>query len=470
MFDRLVDRLQIGLETDMGSLLIGLLGLFGLFLFVFLALAIRQKRKDILAHRYRAHYENALAKIKDFTVTTAPKAGFFGRETVGTLPSGEFGFCCIPTPDMADDMVRVRFRDFLRSSSRHNLPLFAPIIWKHSEELLITVQGQLVKKNGHFLANVNEIMMDSSFANTDVEETLLELARALAALHKCRGARNQPLYHGFLLPRSVFLDFGANKTIDRLVVADLGMAYAMGPERVFKAVNALQQGKYPMERYAAQDTLAQLACLAPEQRDPQHFSQVGAPSDFFSFAALAVSLFTRKRFLAADSLEWTEIPEQWRAFLQACLKSNPKDRPQDFLELEDWLEDPELGLTHKQNDSQLEATGEALEDRSFDELSGMLDRVKQQTEVENAAAEKDKVQRLVRRGNQALEQEKWSEAKQAFGKAVKAAPGCTEAWVGVAISFYELGDLKKADQAYATAKKQNEATAKRFRQHIAFRV
>lgn len=473
----LMNRLEMGLETELGLVLLILIGVFGLLLVAFATLSYRQKRRDILRYQHRAYYEKALEVAKCFDETGLPKAGFFGRETIGILEVENnkkcYGWCCIPTPQVADEGVRQRFRAFARGISHRNIPIFAPLLWYYSEDSLITVQGRLLGKNGQFLACAQEFLSGTRLIAAEVEDMLLELARGLASLHKLRAESGSPLYHGFLLPRSLFFGLGANRKLERLVVADLGMGYALGPYKLHQLLSELKEGKLAIERYTAQELLAQIPLLAPEQRDAERLKEVGQASDFYTYGCIAVSLFAGKRSTQLEQVEWEEVPERWQGFLRACLNDDPKRRPKDFLEIEDWLNDPELALTYEEESSVDEESQEspAPSSLSLHDLAPLIDEMREKNqELEDEDSLKGKVYRLLRRANTALEEEDWKEARKHFTQVERIVPGHVEALTGLAICHYEMGSLKQAEDAYAQAKEKDPEIAKRFRKHLTFRI
>lgn len=211
--------------------------------------------------------------------------------------------------------------------------------------------------------------------------------------------------------------------------------------------------------------------LAPEMLDKSRCDSVGPAADYFSFGTLAVLMFTSEPFVSREQMNWDQIPKQWSPFIRACLSENPKERPKDFQELGDWLQDPDLMLTGPmvdQGESSQEVTLETEVD--LQSLAGALQRVQRQRQSVEPQESFDGVTICMEQGLRALKQGRWAVAKQRFSEAVDLQENHAEANVSLAIACYELGDLDQAEQYYQRAKELNSQMAKYFREHIAFRV
>ncbi len=460
----LVERFSLALQSHLGPLLAGLfliLSLLGAFYWLLVA---RQRKHDLLAYHFRAHYERALELSKELIFQDTHKADFFGRQTIVRLPQGEHGLCLIPPPDLNNAEVCDRFRCFWRATHFHQLPLFSQYSWKHDERLLVLVQNQLINRKGKRFLTLKHFLTDQRLLHVDREEILLEVARALARLHDLHAEFGGHIYHGFLLPRSIVIDLDSGNRVRHLAIADAGLAFALGPQRVCNRLEKLRQAKLPLERYCSHEILEQMAHLAPEQKKPNRLHDVGPSADFFAFGALAASLFTHQRFTTRNAIKWELIPEKWRPFVEACLSESPQDRPQDFLELEDWLTDPELALTH-QSSQPPHNKAPTIVKSELGPLSEMLQRI-QETQMHTTAD----LGELLQSAENAITASRWRPAKKHLDKALLLDPNHALTHVKLAIVCLELGDQKTAERHYFLAKQINPKIAKQFREYLAFKM
>jgi hypothetical protein len=398
--------------------------------------------------------------------------------------------CTIPTPDAIDEKGRLRFTSFTRAFHGKKLPLFAQQIWKNDDPMVINIQGSIVQKDGALPPNLQHYMDDKRLGKAYTEQVLLEIACALAALHHRQTESGSRLYHGFLLPRSVYFQFDGNSTLNKIVIADMGMAFTFGPEVICDRLDRLLAGKLPVDKFVGNELIDQLAMLAPEQKDLTRCHKVGPSADFYAFAALAVLMFTKSPFRGKENIDWKAIPIQWHPFLKACLNEQPAERPEDFDELKDWLTQPDLALTVRQTAGQEITTTdvEAAQEEVYDleELASILEKV-QGTKKKEAVREvspqsvsestdkqadeqpnKKTGQRPL--GLEALRKGEWKAAQNALERAYASNCDDPKVCVSLAIALYEQGDLSNAERYYNEAKQKDPTTAKCFRNHIAFRV
>ena len=165
-------------------------------------------------------------------------------------------------------------------------------------------------------------------------------------------------------------------------------------------------------------------------------------------------------------MKWDRLPEKWRPFVEACLSDNPRDRPQDFLELEDWLTDPELALTHQS--SQGYAPGKrspTIIEEETGPLSAMLERLHNPP----IPTQKD-LQELLHQAETAITGSRWKAARKLLEKALPIDGNHAPTHVKMAIVALELGDEKKAERHYNLAKQLDPKLAKQFREHLAFKM
>ena len=78
-----LDRLRLGWETHLGTLVIALVVVLAVLAATYWLLVLRLRRKDILASKFRAHYEAANELLSTYWKPIgAHKAEFFCRQTI----------------------------------------------------------------------------------------------------------------------------------------------------------------------------------------------------------------------------------------------------------------------------------------------------------------------------------------------------------------------------------------------------
>jgi tetratricopeptide (TPR) repeat protein len=257
-----------------------------------------------------------------------------------------------------------------------------------------------------------------------------------------------------------------------MILVDAGIAFTFGPDIICNRLAHLRLGKHPIDRYCRNELMEQSVYLAPEQRTLGLLNEVGSAADYYSFGALALALFGHKRFISLKDVDWTQIPSKWHPFLKACLEEKASNRPRDFLEIEDRLLDPELALMHAEVSTfdsgktsvALDADKEA--EAEFNALTGLLRR----SEGKISLKEPDTLKQHLDEGQKALKMAKWEFAKKAFKSALRIDPNHTVANLNLAIALYELGEFKASEKHVKAAQEIDASAAKRFRQHIAFRL
>lgn len=466
---RLWEPFQQALHSPLGVVFIGLIVFLLLLVVAYWLLVVRQRRRDHYAYLHRTYYKKAEESVQHLTFEGAHKADFFGRQTLVKSAQGIFGSCLIPPPDLADDLVRDRFRAFLLAIRGKPLPLFAPYELCAQDALLVAVQKGTLRAEGRSLLSLKQVLTDRRLVSADREALLLQLARALAQLHDVHAEVGGQLYHGFLLPRSLLLEMDTSGRISRFVVSDLGLAFAIGPMRMYERLALLRAGKLPIERFAISELLEQTAYLAPEQRDALRLEEVGTSADFYAFGALAIALFTSKRFFGVHDADWSKMPQRWQPFLRSCLEDKPGRRPKDFMELEDWLQDPELALLQVDVTPVLaevqKASSAIAADGDLTALRAMLHHSE-----DLGASTNTELNTYLKAARAAVSAAKWKEAKNACTAVLRLDPQNAPGHVHMAIALYEMGDVKGAEQHYKATEAVAPQVARRFRQHIAFRL
>lgn len=461
---RLQERFQLAFESQLGVVLIGLVIGLVIMAFIYWVLVARQKRRDLLAYLYRSYFDRVQGLTQEFQFLGGHKAEFFGRQSVVKLAQGGYGLCTVPPPTWMEGEVRDRLRRYFQATAPLKISGIAPVVWSHDETAIALVEGGGVDASGRLLPTLRHHMFNPKLLSSSREQILMELARALASLHEQQTELREPLYHGFLLPRTIRLGIDAHSNVNRVLIEQSGLAFALGPKLLSDYIAALRTGKLPIERYAAQELLEQLVLLAPEQRDSRRAQEVGPASDFYAFGTIAVSLLSNQRFITADKVEWQRIPERWVPFLRLCLSDAPSQRPHDFAELEDLLQDPELVLTYS---NELSTERSSRTAQCSEAVILTKNRPRQGLESVGGG---NGFEGSYQEGMKALRTGKWQLAKKGLSQAVEINPQHAVAQVSLAIACYELQEKRKAEIHYELAKQLDPQAAKLFRQHLAFNL
>lgn len=439
------ERLQRAFDTQVGFLFLALILTLLLLGIIYWLLMFRKKKRDLNAFHHRSYYEKA-DKIIPYR-PIAHQADFFGRRSVVISPDNTFGVSLVPPPDLATLAIKEKYRRFSRAIENRHPPLIFPSLWKNDEESWAIVQKGQLRPDGRYLLNLKYYLSGSKLLQTEKEKLLLELAKSLGQLHKLSTEAGEQLYHGFLIPSSLYLNVDENKIICGLTLADAGVSFSIGPEKILERLNLLKKGRLPIEKFKGLELIEQMRYFAPEQLDNNRANEVGQKSDFYLFGKLAMEAFK------------SQLPQDWQRFIKACLEERPSDRPGSFSELEDRLSDPELALSTA-FDNAVDVSG----DREL-EAADLLAKMKKLKEISVT-----KGGNLVQEGIRACREARWSPARKLLQEAVKDDSKCAIAHAYLAIAFYELGEMKQAQKHYERAKELNPVEAKRFREHIALRI
>ena len=497
-------RFELAFGSQLGVILFALMIALCLLLALYWALTRQKHKIDSIAFEHKSYFTQAEELASLFAFASTHKLDFFGRQTiVKSKQDGSYALCTIPSPLHGDLASRERFQRYHRATQHQKIPLLSELIWKHDQDSLVIIQDKIIRKSGRLRIGLSEYLLDHRLGVADCELVLLELSLALAKLHDIATESGEGLYHGFLLPRSLYLGLDSQKRITRLVVADAPFAISFGSERLYEMIQEVKQEKADvksdMEHTSRQTLLKQLPMLAPEQQSPEGLSRVGPPCDFFAFGALAVTLFTHHPFSSPEDIIWKDVPPAWQAFLKKCLEFTPSNRPQDFLEIQDRLTDPDLALTHVQTQitskanqaaaqsemapaiPKIQDTLEGSKEIALNKLSSTIEslqqRLQQARRAENYTEAEELAPNIIKEisekiisGMKALKNSRLQPARGHFDKAIELAPHHPEAHVGLAIVYYEEGDLKQAEYHYLMAKQMAPYTAKIFRDYIAFHI
>ncbi|SCC90861.1 hypothetical protein SCG7109_AX_00100 [Chlamydiales bacterium SCGC AG-110-M15] len=467
-------RLQLIYDSLIGQVLIGFLALIFVLAIVYVILRFRQRSQDALAYRYEQHYSKANELIAAMSYVGRHKADFFGRQTIVQLEDEQHAVCVIPSPDLIDANTLERFRLYLRTLKHQHLPVFAPYVFTHDDDLIILVEAGIIQSDGKLLPTLSEYMLDREFGEAEAELILLEVARALAALHELHTETGEQLYHGFLLPNQIHISVDDTKRIQSIHIANHGLSFAFGADVLHKQIEGLSQHTLQVESQVARELEKTVHYLAPEQLDAERLKEVSAMADFYAFGTLATHLFTNQPFKTVESLEWDKVPTKWQSFLKSCLEADSLNRPEDFLSIQDHLYDPDLALTHNPVNEEEGGDADSSDEPESETVSlGDLVGVLQRSEAFQEQEKLEKDNPLIKHMSSAakcIAQGKWAFARMHLNKAAAIDPEHAEVNVGLAIVSYEEKEFDEAERYYEKSKQINKSIAKRFREHIAFRV
>ncbi|MCB1135289.1 MAG: hypothetical protein KDK78_03370, partial [Chlamydiia bacterium] len=299
-----MEGLEWSLSSPIGKLLWFLVAVFGALCSVYALLHWRMRSKDVLAAKYRDHYRNAEALAVGWSFVGAPRADFFGRQSIIENEQGVHAYCTLPSPDILQPDVLQRFEDFQWALHHQRLPGLRGCRWLRRGAAAASVQQGVLDAKGRCLPTLREILMEGSLRAVEAENLLLELSRALAALHDLKAPSGRLAFHGFLLPRSIYVQRGPGGEVRSVQLADTGWVFSLGAENVRSRLALLKRGKLLIDHYLGRTLLEQLPFLAPELQPQSEGELVGPEADFYSFGALAVALFTKERFVGPNTIEW----------------------------------------------------------------------------------------------------------------------------------------------------------------------
>ncbi len=446
---RVWERLQLAFYSPFGTLLLLVFIAFIFLCLLYFFLLWRKKKSDHLAYLNSAYYEKAETILAKYRCKGRPLIDLFGRRSIVDYSL----VCLIPPPDLVNAQILDRWNLFLHEESELVHPAFARQVYLENRSCMISLQSGLLSDQARHLPNFRHCFWDSTLSLSIREGALLELASALSLLHSLKTENGRPLYHGILLPSLLFL-----KEDREIVIADTGIAFAFGAQCVHERFKQLRGKDLPIERYRALELLEEEIMLSPEQKDLALLDQVGPCSDFYAFGALAVSVFTAKRFVSDSKIDWKVVPASWHLFLQRCLSLNPKERPKDFKELEWLLSVPEFALTHQKTLAKYSQEEKMME---WKELPQLMEQLKKE------AQDLDK---SFIRGKTALMQNNFSLAKKHFNDLIVKEPHNGYGYAYLAISYYEMGEHAQAQHYYEKAKSLDVKAAREYREYLTFRI
>lgn len=443
-------RIGLALKTPLfGSVLLFLTFLFCSLLFFYLLLWLKQKADTHLVFRLEKYFSRAEDLLAPFKLSGTHSWHLLGKKALVEASATQYGIAVIPLPNLVDDKMTLKFCDFQERISQSHFSLFANMGYQVQGNCMVSVQRKLVRESGRLLQNLWDFRLDRVLTLSENEKLLLELAKNLNHLHTLISEEGKPLYHGFLLPNSLYLQEDASKCISHFVLAYHGFIYAIDPFKLFKRMTQIKKHKLPtLELAHRQEWLLQLNFLAPEQRDSKQLHLVGPASDFYAFGCLVSWLFNQKskRFPPLDDL--SHIPQIWRKFAQKCLAKDPKNRPQDFLEIIETFEDPEFSL------SQYEIMDQEIPEKFTQDKANL----------------KQLFNKLQKASVQAVNLPIDQSEKQSYLNKVIQDPNNVDALIKLAIIYYNKGERKQAEIYCEKAKAIDPNSIKSFQKYVSMRL
>lgn len=400
----LLHRLDLALHSPFGTVLIILAALLALLLASY---AIWYWRKTQGVDDYFIQSE---ALAEPYLFKKQSQDSFWGRiSTVLEKTTQVEARCLIPLEEWCKEEVCERFRLFAETLRSHPIAHIAPHLWFYAQG----AKWMLVQENCEQKISLSEYLLDRKLSIPEAEALLLDIACALSELHQLG------LYYGSLSPSAIYL------TLDkRCELFDAGLAFAVGPELLLARLQASEDKEWSF--------------LAPEQLDQTKLAEVGPAADFYSFAKLALKLFTHR---ISEDIDWSSVPEKWRPFLQCSLDPCANRRPRNF-------------SLFSSN-----ATPAAALDALLSSLHQVHERQKER--------DKKKKESLLL-GNLALKNYQWERAKTHFEASLQLDPSSACAHVGLAIVHRAKSDLKCAEAHFLEAQHRDPQAVHRFYDHIAF--
>ncbi|MDF2578093.1 MAG: Protein tyrosine and serine/threonine kinase [Chlamydiales bacterium] len=479
----LFERLEYGFQSDIGAILLSLVVILICLCAIYLFISRQKKQRDLLAAKYYEYYATAeqVAISHKFAFIGAHIAELFGRKTIVKTAAQQYAVCLIPPPNLVHKKFFERWLFFLKARAHQQLPLFAPCNWVHSAHPFIFVQDELVRSDGRLRLRLSEYRLDNTLATVDYEKILLEIAAALTELHQLQTETGEKLYYGWLLPSSIYIELDPTRKVTKIVLEDLGLCYALEAEGMRELLQKLHKGKLMASLGYITELKGLIKGIAPEFLDKTLVKNLGIAADMYMFATTALYLFTGKVFSSIDKINWSDIPHRWQSFLKKCLAIDPKERPLDFLELQDSLNDPESILTLQTSIKTISSVPESAKNKlgpdNIEEIVELSNLVKEIQQVGKGQVGIDAaLNKSIATIENFLDKKKWKHAKKLCKELLSAVTdkdtrvGLTPIYIQLAIACYELEEFSEAEKYYLEAKKLDSSLAKRFREHIAFRI
>ena len=291
--------------------------------------------------------------------------------------------------------------------------------------------------------------MDREMSLFEKEALLLQLALIIAAFHAMDPIADRKIFHGYLNPDTILVHLDDRDCIQQLCIKDHGIMWALDHSLWLDSVKKIHPKK------GISFFSEKLKYSAPELLESG--SLLSEALDFFSFGKMAFELFNKGK----QKQNFDGIPKRWRNFVKKCLKHDLKERPTDFLELDDLLNDPEIN-----------AHFEEVEKKQADLGSIQLTPLKNAREIflklrhkQNSGTEQEEDPQITK-GFAFLRNRQWGRAISHFKGLEKESPS-SRVLLGLAIGLHQKGERDQAEKAYMSLKKQDPELVSEFHNFLA---
>ncbi len=450
--------LKHALSTPVGDMLIflgiSLLAAMSFYLYFWLRFA---RQKD-LTKCHHAQFKRTEKGLSEIEFKGLSYSDFFGKKQIAALANGHFGQSLIFYPELSSKEVAQSFQDYHMLLQRQSIPYFPKNQIYFENDQLVNIETQFMKANGETLINFAHYSADKTLSDAEKEHFLIDIAYMLEALHKVQTESGEALYHGFLLHSSLYFSINLVKKITNIYLSNYGCAFALGGELFQNWLTNFFEGKYIVDSQVRRDILANAFIFSPEQRSGNY--KITSATDFYSFAALSILLFTQRSFESPEDINWKKVPTRWWMFLKQCLSNNPNKRPINFLELKEYFGDPDLEIESSSRDSAEVST----DTEKLDSIKGYFDQIKKN---QQSALVFDK---LWHEGFTAVREGNYDKALKIFSAMLNENKKSFDAHLGLALLYYQKGEEKEAKEHYLEAKKIDAKRISYFHKLIAFDI
>lgn len=446
--------------TPVGDLLTFLVIAFVVTFLFYLYFWFRFGRQKDLTLCHQLQFKKTEKQLKEFIFKGFSKSDFFGKKQVVSMPDGRYGQSLIFYPELYNPSIFKRFEDYHLLLQKEGGAYFPQNIFKKQNGQLVNIETQYMKSNGQTLLNFAHYTMDKSLSDAEKELFLIDIAYMLESLHALKTDSNESLYHGFLLPSSLYITINLVKKITNIYLADHGCAFSLGSKHFQNWFLNISQGKYLLDPFLKAQIDKFNFIFSPEQKRLDE--EITAATDFYSFGALSVFLFTGKGFETLDEIDWSAVPSTWQFFLKECLSLKAVERPTNFLELKEYFNAPDVELTTL-NNSEVSLNSQPL-DTKLESLRTYID------EIHRIKQEYPFFDQTWHEGFVAIKENEYEKALEIFESMREGEKESFNAEVGLAILYYQKGEEVKAKDYYQKAKKIDAKKISCFHKLIGFDI
>lgn len=456
-------RFQQALKTPLGDLLIFLVITTLTLSFFYLFFWFRFKKNKDLIFRHHYLYKKVEKEVESGEYVGQAISDIFAKKQLIELNDGRFAQSMVSYPEVSTpDFIRC-FYDYHSQLKQTSMPCFPDNLLEEHQGLLVNIEPQYTHQDGKSLISLSQYLLDKKLSLSEKELILMDLAHILEELHQLTSQDAQKLYHGLLLPRHIYLCQNMMKQITHIYISHHGYAYSLNNSVAYKWIDYVLDNKIYLEQGLKRDLQKFAFVFAPEQRESKSWEAVNSSCDFYSFAALALYLFTETEFQSANEVNWDLVPQDWRGFLKECLEVDPNLRPENFLELNEYFNTPELSLSNAEKEQIKINSKEALHEPRIP-LKEIFENVhKLKSQFNDFSNE-------WQNGFSALKEQNFDQAFIVFNGIMKADSQAFNAHLGLALTFYQKGESEKAKFHYEKAKQLDSKRISCFHRLMTFDI